>query len=173
MRHLFIAIVTTLATGCSDGAKGSGDGPLGPGDASPTDGPPAVDARADVAPDPDGAAGPDARADAAPDPDARTDAAPDPDAGPIGDDADGDGVSDDRDLCPAAPDADQTDRDGDGAGDACDPDPRRFNVRLAGGRLVLVGGFATGERHDHRGHGTSAAHTARSGGLRLTGRLLP
>jgi hypothetical protein len=36
-------------------------------------------------------------------------------------DADGDGVCDSRDDCPAAPDPAQADLDGDGIGDACDP----------------------------------------------------
>jgi ELWxxDGT repeat protein len=37
-------------------------------------------------------------------------------------DADGDGVTDAADNCPAAPNPDQVDLDGDGSGDACDPD---------------------------------------------------
>jgi len=37
-------------------------------------------------------------------------------------DADGDGVADDVDNCPAVANADQLDSDGDGAGNACDPD---------------------------------------------------
>ena len=37
-------------------------------------------------------------------------------------DADGDGVSDVHDNCPAVANADQADADGDGTGDACDPD---------------------------------------------------
>lgn len=37
-------------------------------------------------------------------------------------DLDGDGVVDDKDNCPAVPNADQTDTDGDKLGDACDPD---------------------------------------------------
>jgi hypothetical protein len=38
-------------------------------------------------------------------------------------DADGDGVHDDTDICPAIPDPGQEDNDGDGAGDACDNCP--------------------------------------------------
>lgn len=41
-------------------------------------------------------------------------------AAPPPPDADGDGVPDAADNCPAAPNPDQADRDGDGAGDACD-----------------------------------------------------
>lgn len=37
-------------------------------------------------------------------------------------DGDGDGVPDDEDICPQAPDPDQADTDGDGQGDACDAD---------------------------------------------------
>jgi len=37
-------------------------------------------------------------------------------------DLDGDGVVDDKDNCPAIPNADQTDTDGDKLGDVCDPD---------------------------------------------------
>ncbi|WP_412061364.1 thrombospondin type 3 repeat-containing protein [Rubrivirga sp. IMCC45206] len=37
-------------------------------------------------------------------------------------DADGDGVDDDADNCPAVANPDQADADGDGTGDACDPD---------------------------------------------------
>ncbi|MES2154667.1 MAG: kelch repeat-containing protein [bacterium] len=40
----------------------------------------------------------------------------------VGDDQDGDGVSDAADDCPADADASQSDSDGDGLGDACDPD---------------------------------------------------
>lgn len=42
---------------------------------------------------------------------------------PGGPDADGDGVGDDLDNCPAAANADQKDRDGNGKGDACDTPP--------------------------------------------------
>ncbi len=38
-------------------------------------------------------------------------------------DSDSDGVADDVDNCPAAPNADQADADGDGVGDACDSTP--------------------------------------------------
>lgn len=38
-------------------------------------------------------------------------------------DADGDGVPDSEDNCPATPNLDQADADGDGIGDACDPCP--------------------------------------------------
>ena len=37
-------------------------------------------------------------------------------------DTDGDGVPDDEDVCPDAPDGEQQDLDGDGIGDACDVD---------------------------------------------------
>ena len=45
------------------------------------------------------------------------------DAASHGPDADGDGILDDVDDCPAAADPAQLDGDGDGFGDACDPDP--------------------------------------------------
>jgi MYXO-CTERM domain-containing protein len=38
------------------------------------------------------------------------------------DDADGDGILDDVDLCPGSPDPYQLDSDGDGKGDVCDDD---------------------------------------------------
>ncbi len=64
-------------------------------------------------------------------------AAPSADAfEPAAPDADGDGVPDNRDNCPAVPNPDQNDLDGDGEGDACDlddglilvsvPDPSRI-----------------------------------------------
>ncbi len=50
------------------------------------------------------------------------------------DDADGDGVGDRTDNCPAEDNPDQWDADGDGVGDACDPDaPEPDEVRLVGG----------------------------------------
>lgn len=42
---------------------------------------------------------------------------------PVCPDADGDGVCDQNDNCPAVPNPDQTDTDGDGVGDACDNCP--------------------------------------------------
>jgi len=52
-------------------------------------------------------------------------------------DADGDGVPDDVDNCPAVPNADQTDTDGDGIGDACDPFPTDPQNALAQCRADL------------------------------------
>ncbi len=77
------------------------------------------------------------------------------------------------DLCPDDFDPEQVDRDGDGAGDACDPDPGRFNLRLTGARLLLVGGQGMTEADDLEGAATAGAHTSTAGESRLTGRLLP
>lgn len=46
-------------------------------------------------------------------------------------DSDGDGITDDLDLCPLAADVDQADTDGDGVGDACDPAPMAEGRGLA------------------------------------------
>jgi len=48
-------------------------------------------------------------------------------------DADGDGIPDVEDDCPAASDPDQRDRDGDGLGDACDNCPPLANPDQADG----------------------------------------
>jgi hypothetical protein len=57
------------------------------------------------------------------------------------DDADGDGVVDAADNCPATPNADQADADGDGIGDACD---NQAPVANAGaGRTVRLGSLVT------------------------------
>ncbi len=48
-----------------------------------------------------------------------------------GGDRDDDGVPDDEDVCPRAPDHDQRDGDGDGAGDACDNCPAAPNADQA------------------------------------------
>lgn len=47
---------------------------------------------------------------------------------PGGSDSDGDGVDDNCDICPGAPDPLQLDSDGDGFGDACDNCPTVFNA---------------------------------------------
>ncbi|WP_412060737.1 thrombospondin type 3 repeat-containing protein [Rubrivirga sp. IMCC45206] len=67
-------------------------------------------------------------------------------------DADGDGVLDDVDNCPATPNADQADFDGDGAGDACDDDDDNDGVADADDAFpfsdlaptVMVAGADTG-----------------------------
>jgi hypothetical protein len=116
--------------------------------------------------------------DAAPDAARLADAAhvPDaarPDAASPPDDADGDGVPDATDDCPAAADPAQADRDHDGAGDACDPDPDHANLRLVGGRLAFVAGTASDGRRSLDGRATSGAATLRSPRFVLRGRLIP
>jgi cysteine-rich repeat protein len=52
-------------------------------------------------------------------------------------DADGDGVCDDTDACPADPDSTQSDRDGDGISDACDPCTNFVPVFIRRPRLTI------------------------------------
>jgi hypothetical protein len=58
-------------------------------------------------------------------------------APPASPDADGDGVPDSRDDCPAVANADQADGDGDGVGDACETAPPG-NVPPVTGQTVIV-----------------------------------
>ena len=89
-----------------------------------------------------------------------------------GSDDDGDGVPNDRDNCPNAPNQDQADRDGDHAGDACDAQPEIFNYKLVG-QLLLVGGRGVDMNHTLRGGAGTGAHQSQTDQYRLKGRLMP
>src|SRR5207253_10199292 len=55
-------------------------------------------------------------------------------------DADGDGVCDGADNCPADPNPDQADGDGDGRGDVCDPCTDQGQI---GKTKLTIGGLST------------------------------
>ena len=69
-------------------------------------------------------------------------------------DADGDGVADSQDNCPADSNAGQGDFDGDGQGDACDPDNDNDGIGDADDNCPLI---ANVEQQDEDGDGTGDA----------------
>jgi YVTN family beta-propeller protein len=69
-------------------------------------------------------------------------------------DADGDGVPNGSDNCPAVANPDQTDTDGDGQGDACDPDDDNDGVADASDNCPLV---ANADQTDTDGDGLGNA----------------
>jgi len=104
-----------------------------------------------------------------PDAEALPDAAPMPDM-MTAPDGDGDGTPDATDNCPNTPNPDQLDRDGDGLGDACDPEPARFNYRLRG-QMMTFGGRGVDMNHTLHSKGTMGAQNGQSPNYRVRATL--